>query len=76
MNKAIEILIIALLEEFAVSSLDDLLVLLARKGIKVSVQVASDIYYDWQWKHRKQIEYKRIKNSLNVSLQPKKLPRR
>lgn len=76
MNKAIEILIIALLEEFAVSNLDDLLVLLARKGIQVSVQVASDIYYDWQWKHRKQIEYKRIKNSLNVSLQPKKLPRR
>ena len=72
MNKAVEILIVALLQEFALDTVDDLLVMLARKGIKVSMQVATDLFYEWQWNHRKTIEYKRVKNSLNVNLDPRK----
>ena len=76
MSKAVEILIVALLQEFALDTVDDLLVMLARKGIKVSMQVATDLFYEWQWNHRKQIEYKRVTNSLNVTLDPRKLPKR
>lgn len=76
MSKAVEILIVALLQEFALDTVDDLLVMLARKGIKVSMQVATDLFYEWQWNHRKQIEYKRVTNSLNVNLDPRKMPKR
>ena len=76
MSKAVEILIVALLQEFALDTVDDLLVMLARKGIKVSMQVATDLFYEWQWNHRQTIEYKRIKNSLSVDLSPKKSPKK
>ena len=64
MEKALSILIKALIKEFAVNSAEELLIILAQKGIHITIQVASDLYYNWQWQNRKQIEYAPIKNDL------------
>lgn len=68
-EKVLSIIIKALLQEFMVESIEDLLVLCARKGIKVTMKVASDIYYDYQWKHRKQIDYRPLQNP-NIKIAP------
>ena len=47
-ERVLKIVITALLQEIMCDSLDDLLILCARKGIKITVQVASDIYYNWE----------------------------
>ena len=62
-EKVLKIVITALLQEFMCDSLDDLLVLCARKGIKITVQVASDIYYNWEWSRRKEIKYTPLNNN-------------
>lgn len=64
MEKALSILIKALIKEFAVNSAEELLVILAQKGIHITIQLASDLYYNWQWNNRTQIEYTPVKNDL------------
>ena len=46
-EKVLKIIVAALMKEFVVDSVEDLLILLAQKGIKITVQVASDLYYNW-----------------------------
>ena len=64
MEKVLSILVKAMIKEFAVSSAEELLVILAQKGIHITIQVASDLYYNWQWQNRTQIEYTPVKNDL------------
>lgn len=62
-EKVLKVIITALLQEFMCDSLDDLLVLCARKSIKITVQVASDLYYNWQWNNRKELPYAPLNNN-------------
>lgn len=64
MEKVLSVLIKALMKEFVVDTAEDLLILLAQKGIHITIQLASDLYYNYQWNNRKQIEYTPIKNDL------------
>ena len=64
MEKVLSILVKAMIKEFAVSSAEELLIILAQKGIHITIQVASDLYYNWQWQNRTQIEYTPVKNDL------------
>lgn len=64
MEKVLSVLVKALMKEFVVDTAEDLIILLAQKGIHITIQVASDLYYNWQWQNRKQIEYTPIKNDL------------
>ena len=64
MEKVLSVLVKALMKEFVVDTAEDLIILLAQKGIHITIQVASDLYYNWQWQNRKQIEYAPIKNDL------------
>ena len=51
-EKALKIIVAALMKEFLVDSVEDLLILLAQKGIKITIQVASDLYYNFQWNNK------------------------
>ena len=62
-EKVLKIIVAALMKEFLVDSVEDLLILLARKGIKITIQVASDLYYNYQWEHRKQLPYTPLNNN-------------
>ena len=62
-EKVLKIIIAALMKEFVVDNVEDLLVLLAQKGIKITIQVASDLYYNYQWDHRKQLPYTPLDNN-------------
>ena len=62
-EKVLKIIVAALMKEFLVDSVEDLLVLLAQKGIKITIQVASDLYYNYQWDHRKQLPYTPLDNN-------------
>ena len=62
-EKVLKIVVAALMKEFVVDSVEDLLILLAQKGIKITVQVASDLYYNWQWNNRKQLPYTPLNNN-------------
>ena len=62
-EKALKIIVAALMKEFLVDSVDDLLILLAQKGIKITIQVASDLYYNWQWNNRKELPYTPLNNN-------------
>ena len=62
-EKALKIIVAALMKEFLVDSVEDLLILLAQKGIKITIQVASDLYYNYQWNNRKQLPYKPLNNN-------------
>ena len=62
-DKALKIIVAALMKEFLVDSVEDLLILLAQKGIKITVQVASDLYYNWQWNNRKELPYTPLNNN-------------
>lgn len=62
-EKVLKIIVAALMKEFLVDSVDDLLILLAQKGIKITMQVASDLYYNYQWDHRKQLPYTPLDNN-------------
>ena len=62
-EKALKIIVAALMKEFLVDSVEDLLILLAQKGIKITVQVASDLYYNWQWNNRKELPYTPLNNN-------------
>ena len=62
-EKVLKILVAALMKEFVVDSVEDLLILLAQKGIKITVQVASDLYYNWQWNNRKELPYTPLNNN-------------
>ena len=62
-EKVLKILVTALMKEFVVDNVEDLLVLLAQKGIKITIQVASDLYYNYQWEHRKQLPYTPLNNN-------------
>ena len=62
-EKVLKIIVAALMKEFVVDSVDDLLILLAQKGIKITIQVASDLYYNYQWDHRKQLPYTPLDNN-------------
>ena len=44
-EKVLKIIVSALMKEFLVDSVEDLLIILAQKGIKITVQVASDFFY-------------------------------
>ena len=61
-EKVLKILVTALMKEFVVDNVEDLLILLAQKGIKITIQVASDLYYNYQWDHRKQLPYTPLDN--------------
>ena len=62
-EKVLKIVVAALMKEFVVDNVEDLLVLLAQKGIKITIQVASDLYYNWQWNNRKQLPYTPLNNN-------------
>ena len=62
-EKALKIIVAALMKEFLVDSVEDLLILLAQKGIKITIQVASDLYYNFQWNNRKQLPYTPLNNN-------------
>ena len=62
-EKVLKIVIAALMKEFVVDNVEDLLVLLAQKGIKITAQVASDLYYNWQWNNRKELPYTPLNNN-------------
>ena len=62
-EKVLKILVSALMKEFVVDNVEDLLILLAQKGIKITIQVASDLYYNYQWDHRKQLPYTPLDNN-------------
>ena len=62
-EKDLKIIVAALMKEFLVDSVEDLLILLAQKGIKITVQVASDLYYNWQWNNRKELPYTPLNNN-------------
>ena len=62
-EKVLKIIVAALMKEFVVDSVEDLLILLAQKGIKITIQVASDLYYNYQWCHRKQLPYTPLNNN-------------
>ena len=62
-EKALKIIVAALMKEFLVDSVEDLLILLAQKGIKITIQVASDLYYNWQWNNRKELPYIPLNNN-------------
>lgn len=62
-EKALKIIVAALMKEFLVDSVEDLLILLAQKGIKITIQVASDLYYNFQWNNRKELPYTPLNNN-------------
>ena len=62
-EKVLKIVVSALMKEFLVDSIDDLLIILAQKGIKITAQVASDLYYNWQWNNRKELPYTPLNNN-------------
>ena len=62
-EKFLKIIVSALMKEFVVDNVEDLLILLAQKGIKITIQVASDLYYNYQWDHRKQLPYTPLDNN-------------
>lgn len=62
-EKVLKIIVAALMKEFVVDSVEDLLILLAQKGIKITIQVASDLYYNYQWNNRKQLPYTPLNNN-------------
>ena len=62
-EKVLKIIVAALMKEFLVDSVEDLLILLTQKGIKITIQVASDLYYNYQWEHRKQLPYTPLNNN-------------
>ena len=62
-EKVLKIIVAALMKEFVVDNVEDLLILLAQKGIKITIQVASDLYYNYQWEHRKQLPYTPLNNN-------------
>ena len=62
-EKVLKIIVAALMKEFVVDNVEDLLILLAQKGIKITIQVASDLYYNYQWDHRKQLQYTPLNNN-------------
>ena len=62
-EKVLKIIVTALMKEFVVDNVEDLLVLLAQKGIKITIQVASDLYYNYQWNNRKQLPYTPLNNN-------------
>ena len=62
-EKVLKIIVAALMKEFLVDNVEDLLILLAQKGIKITIQVASDLYYNYQWNNRKQLPYTPLNNN-------------
>ena len=62
-EKVLKIIVAALMKEFVVDNVEDLLILLAQKGIKITIQVASDLYYNYQWNNRKQLPYTPLNNN-------------
>ena len=62
-EKVLKIIVAALMKEFVVDNVEDLLILLTQKGINITIQVASDLYYNWQWEHRKQLPYTPLNNN-------------
>ena len=62
-EKVLKIVVAALMKEFVVDNVEDLLIILAQKGIKITVQVASDLYYNWQWNNRKELPYTPLNNN-------------
>ena len=62
-EKVLKIIVAALMKEFVVDNVEDLLILLAQKGIKITIQVASDLYYNWQWNNRKELPYTPLNNN-------------
>ena len=62
-EKVLKIIVTALMKEFVVDNVEDLLILLAQKGIKITIQIASDLYYNYQWDHRKQLPYTPLNNN-------------
>ena len=75
-ERLIGLLIKAILEEYMMENVEDLIVYFLRQGIRLTRNVATDLYYEYTWRRRKYIEYKSVKNSLNVTLEPRKLPKR
>ena len=62
-EKVLKIVVAALMKEFVVDNVEDLLIILAQKGIKITVQVASDLFYTWQWDNRKELPYTPLNNN-------------
>ena len=62
-EKVLKIVVAALMKEFVVDNVEDLLIILAQKGIKITVQVASDLYYNWQWYNSKELPYTTLNNN-------------
>lgn len=70
-EKVIKVVVSALIKEFCVNSVEELAILLVQKGIHIGIQTVSDLYYNYQWNNRKQIEYKPLDNP-NIKVVPAK----
>ena len=62
-ENALKIIVAALMKDILADSVEDLLILLAQKGIKITIQVASDLYYNFQWNNRKELPYTPLNNN-------------
>ena len=62
-EKVLKIVVAALMKEFVVDNEEDLLIILAQKGIKITMQVASDLYFNYQWNNRKELPYTPLNNN-------------
>ena len=55
-ERLIGLLIKAILEEYMMESVEDLIVYFLRQGIRLTRNVATDLYHEYTWRRRKYIE--------------------
>ena len=52
-EKLISLLIKAILEEYMMENVEDLIVYFLRQGIKLTRNLATDLYHEYTWRRRK-----------------------
>ena len=62
-EKILMLLIESLIKEAGVATLDELIVICMRYGIRVSKQFITDCWYNYQFAHRKEIKYTPLENN-------------
>lgn len=62
-EKILMLLIESLVKEAGVATLEELIVVCMRYGIRVSKQFITDCWYNYQFAHRKEIKYMPLENN-------------
>lgn len=62
-EKILMLLIESLVKEAGVATLEELIVICMRYGIRVSKQLITDCWYNYQFAHRKEIKYTPLENN-------------